>query len=68
MAIDKEDIKEGWYWVRNRERPLGLSIVRIVDTFGSISAFYHGWDTCSSIHEAIGKCDFIARVEPPEGV
>ena len=74
MAVAKEDIKEGWYWVRNREeRKLFIVHVSLEPTFETMDStalkvFHHGWEFPTEISEVIRTCDFIARIEPPEGL
>jgi hypothetical protein len=72
MSIAKEDIRRGWYWVLNRKNG-ELSIVR-VETFDieiddpEIAVMHHGWEVFEKVDTAVEKFDFIARVEPPDGL
>jgi hypothetical protein len=74
MAIAREDIKPGWYWIQNRlERKLFVVKVAPDPTFETIDSvalivWHHGWEFETDLSEALGVCDFIARIEPPEGV
>ena len=74
MAIAKEDIREGWYWVRNRteRKPfiVHVSLELTLETTDSqaLKVFHHGWEFPTEISDVIRTCDFIARIEPPEDV
>jgi hypothetical protein len=63
MAMKKEDIKPGHYWVREKAPDDRISIV-LIDKFG---VHFHSFGpyTFDFVFE---KFDFIARIEPPEGV
>ncbi|MEA2896130.1 MAG: hypothetical protein QOJ84_1745 [Bradyrhizobium sp.] len=71
MPIAKEDIKPGWYWVLSRKDG-GLSIVDVA-TFESMIdkpetvVMHHGWDW-EKVDAAVEGFDFIARIEPPDGL
>jgi hypothetical protein len=66
MAINKEDIKPGWYWV-------GFSGFRIVvevrrnEQYGFLYSVSDYADDASD-HKMMERYDFIARIEPPEGM
>jgi hypothetical protein len=66
MAIAKEDIKEGWYWLRSRDTGV-LSVVQ-VGTLGEKLVVMHSRWTASLDDVATDDFDFVARIEPPEGV
>jgi hypothetical protein len=71
MSIAKEDIKPGWYWVLSRKDG-ELSIVSVA-TFESMIdnpetvVMHHGWDW-EKVDNAVEEFDFIARIDPPEGL
>jgi hypothetical protein len=66
MAIAKEDIKPGFYWVRHQRE---LVIVRVESFLGpTLWVARHGSGTSDTLEDALEEFDFIARVEPPEGV
>jgi hypothetical protein len=72
MAIAKEDIKEGFYWVRSRkddwarDRKNGeLSIVLIAKWSQGLVVLHPGYEVEDDDFELL---DFIVRIEPPEGV
>jgi hypothetical protein len=71
MAIAREDIKPGWYWVLNRKD--GELSIACVATFESMIddpetvVMHHGWDW-ERVDAAVEGFDLIARIEPPEGL
>jgi hypothetical protein len=68
MAIAKEDIKPGWYWVRDRGLDPELFVVRVTrnDRYLSVERMSEKeWDGLDNFVEDF---DFIARIEPPEVV
>jgi hypothetical protein len=72
MAIAKEDIKEGHYWVRSRKNS-ELSIVLVATYEIEIDnpetrVMHHGWEVPNTIDDAVEEFDFLMRIEPPEGV
>lgn len=34
----------------------------------ALKVFHHGWEFSTDISEVIRACDFLARIEPPEGL
>jgi hypothetical protein len=67
MAIAKEDIKDGFYWIRYS----GMSDLDpfIVQVKGDDCGYFNlGLSITEPLADFILDCDFIARVEPPEGV
>ncbi len=65
MAIAKEDIIPGWYWVR--EHKTGeLSRVEVWLLSGGL--WIEGPEGGNEVDDALKWFDFIARIEPPEGV
>jgi hypothetical protein len=72
MSIAKEDIKPGWYWVLSRKDG-ELSIV-CVETFDieiddpETVVMHHGWEFSEKVDAAVENFDFIARIEPPDGL
>jgi hypothetical protein len=70
MSIAREDIKPGWYWVLDRKRG-GLSIVCVttieIDDPETV-VMHHGWEFSDKVDAALEKFDFVARIEPPEGL
>ena len=63
MAIAKEDIKAGFYWVREKSPDHRTSVV-LIDKFG---VHFHGFGPYTLDFVFEGH-DFIERIEPPEGV
>jgi hypothetical protein len=69
MAIKKEDIKEGYYWVSDRQRADELSIVLIAKWAKGLVALHPGYEIEDDlVSDFVDRFDFIARIEPPEGV
>jgi hypothetical protein len=72
MSIAKQDIKPGWYWVLDRKDG-ELSIV-CVETFEieidnpETAVMRHGWEVFEKVDTAVEKLDFVARIEPPDGL
>jgi hypothetical protein len=71
MSIAKEDIERGWYWVLNRKNG-ELSIVSVATFEITIDdpetvVMHHGWDW-EKVDTAVEEFDFIARIEPPDGL
>jgi hypothetical protein len=72
MSIAREDIKPGWYWVLNRkvgERSIVCVAMfeSMIDNQETIVVMHHGWDW-EKVDTAVEGFDFIARIEPPEGL
>lgn len=70
MAVRYGDIKEGHYWVRDNLMK-NLSIVSVVgfsNDFGKLKVWNYCWGHSQSLNEAWSNNEFIARIEPPEGV
>ena len=72
MSIAKEDIKPGWYWVLDRKDG-ELSIVRVATFEIAIDdpetvVMHHGWEFSDKVDTAVEGFDFIARIEPPDGL
>jgi hypothetical protein len=73
MAIAKEDIKPGWYWVRYKPTAYRdeLGIVHVRNAYrDELWVFEPGSDNDGNVDQflADGEQEFIARIEPPEGV
>jgi hypothetical protein len=72
MSIAKEDINPGWYWVLDRKDG-ELSIVCVATFEIAIEdpdnvVMHHGWEFSDKVDTAVAKFDFIARIEPPDGL
>jgi hypothetical protein len=70
MAIAKEDIRPGWYWARTaapRRQRLEIIHVRFLPNV-KWWVTYHGTDSVDDVEVAVEEFDFIARIEPPEGM
>ena len=63
MAIAKESIKEGWYWIRSRKNG-NLSIVQVGKIRSDLAVFHHGWEVLDPLEHACAEFDFIDRVNP----
>ena len=72
MSIAKEDIKPGWYWVLNCKRGelsiVCVATVEIVIDDPETVVMQHGWEFSDNVGAAVEKFDFIARIEPPDGL
>lgn len=66
MAIAKEDIKPGWYRVQIRKTG-GLLDAEVWQEADS-SLWVEGAEWGNKIDAVLKQVDFIARIEPPEGV
>jgi hypothetical protein len=71
MAISKEDIKAGWYWGRFSDGSLEIINVAIdvnAAGRGNTIVWYAGDQEAEALVDAMKLYDFIARIEPPEGL
>jgi hypothetical protein len=72
MTIAREDVKPGWYWVLNRkdgERSIVCVAMfeSMIDNQETVIVMHHGWDW-EKVDTAVEGFDFIARIEPPDGL
>jgi hypothetical protein len=72
MSIAKEGITPGWCWVLNRkdgERSIVCVAMfeSMIDNQETVVVMHHGWDW-EKVDTAVEGFDFIARIEPPEGL
>jgi hypothetical protein len=68
MAIAKEDIKEGFYWVLDRsDRTLDIVSVTPHQSRGLCVGWLKSAYT-DYLSAAVQEVDFVARIEPPEGM
>jgi hypothetical protein len=65
MAIAKEDIKEGWYWVRSTHWD-GLWIGRVIGEGDDL--YYDDDEIGGYLAQLQGHIEFLQRIKPPEGV
>jgi hypothetical protein len=72
MSIAKGDIKQGWYWVLNRkDGKLSIVCVKMFEIEiedPETVVMHHGWEFSDKVNTAVEKFDFIARIEPPDGL
>jgi hypothetical protein len=66
MAIAKEDIRAGWYWVQIRKTGGLLDAEVWQEADGSL--WVEGAEWGNEIDAVLEEVDFIERIEPPEGV
>jgi hypothetical protein len=66
MALSKEDIKEGYYWVRDKHG--SFAVVNVKFDAGEYEVWLHGWDMPQTVAHVLKWSDFIPRIEPPEGM
>jgi hypothetical protein len=72
MSIAKQDIERGWYWALSRKNG-ELSIVSVATFEIEIDdpetvVMHHGWEFSEKVDTALEEFDFIARIEPPDGL
>jgi hypothetical protein len=67
MAIAKEDIRAGWYWVQIRKTG-GLLDAEVWQVPGADELWVEGAEWGNEIDAVLKQADFIERIEPPEGV
>jgi hypothetical protein len=65
MAISKEDIEQGHYWVRDKADPAeGFRVVN----YRHPDVYFVGTSRYETFERTFEEYDFIARIKPPENV